>query len=141
MPMAAILRSGPFRQPVIQTPARPLIRHGVDAVVGHHGDHDGLETFHVVADAGAVLELEDRVGDKLARAVPGQFAAAVHGHDGGAVEGPFVVLREFAGRIDGGVLEEQDGAVLLARNNFVVDFALQVPALHVINEIRGKTQL
>ncbi|BCW62723.1 hypothetical protein StoSoilB22_16960 [Arthrobacter sp. StoSoilB22] len=52
-----------------------------------------------------------------------------------------MVLGEFAGRVDGGVLKDQDGAVLLARNNFVVDFALQVPALHVINEIRGKTQL
>ena len=73
--------------------------------------------------------------------MPRQFPAAVHGNNGSAVKGSLVVLREFAGRVDGGVLKDQDGAVLLARNNFVVDFALQVPALHVIYEIRGKTQL
>src|SRR5213596_2421913 len=47
---------------------------GPDAVILHDGDHDGFEPLHVVPNAGLVLQLQDRVGNELAGAVPSQLA-------------------------------------------------------------------
>ncbi len=141
MPIAAILRSGPLLVGLDPDAGASLDPLGVDAVVGHDGDHDGLEPLHVVTDARPVLQLEDGVGDQLAGAVPGQLAAAVHGHDGRSVKRPFVVFGELAGGIDGGMFEEQYCAGRLAGDDFVVEFALDVPAARVINEVRGETHL
>ena len=73
--------------------------------------------------------------------MPGELAAAVHGHHGGAVEGALVVFGAFAGRVDGGVFEQQYCAGRLAGEDFFVDFALEVPAARVVDEVRGETQL
>lgn len=80
------------------------------------------------------------VGNQLARSVPGKFAAAVHGDNRRAVKRPLVVLGQLAGRVYGGVLQEQDCAGRNSGDNLVMEFALGIPAFHVINEVWGKTQ-
>ena len=122
-------------------PGAALDADAVDPVVGEDGDDDGLEALHVVADPGRVLQLDDGVAHQLPGAVPGEFAAAVHGDDGGSVKGPFVVFGAFTGRIDGGMFEQQYGAGRGSGEDFLVKFALDFPAARVFDEFRGKTQL
>jgi len=46
-----------------------------------------------------------------------------------------------AGGVDRGVFEQQYGAGRGAREDFFMQFALDVPAARVIDEVRGETQL
>ena len=47
-----------------------------------HGDHRLFQPSHVVHDIDRLGERDDRIGDELARAVPGDLPAAVHVDDG-----------------------------------------------------------
>ena len=87
MPMArdlAVRARGRRRR--TQTPLRPSTRAVVDAEVGAHADQRLLEPAHVGDDVDGVGQPHDRVADELARAVPGDLAAAVDVDDRGAVE-------------------------------------------------------
>ena len=52
-----------------------------------------------------------------------------------------MVFGALAGGVDGGVFEQQYGAGRGAREDLFVQFALDVPAARVIDEVRGETQL
>ena len=63
-----------------------------------HLDQALLDAPHVVDDVDRVGQLDDRVADELAGAVPGDLAAAVDVDDGGAVERTLVRLGALAER-------------------------------------------
>ena len=116
MPMAAILRSGRGAPELVeepassQTPLRPGTRAVVTPRSAHTADQRLLEAADEVDDQHVVGEPHDRVADELAGAVEGDLAAAVDLDHRGAVGGTLVGLGALAGRVDGGVLEQQHGA-------------------------------
>ncbi len=140
MPIAAILRAGPVLVLLDPDAGAALDPDGVDAVVGQDGDDHGLQPLHVIADAGLVPEFDDGVADQLPGPVPGELAAAVHGHHRGAVKRAFVVLGAFARGVDGGVFKQQDRAGCGPGEDPLVEFALDVPAAGIFDEFRGETQ-
>ena len=111
-----------------------------DAVVGDDVDQHLLEAMHIVADAGMVGQLDDRVAHKLPGAMPSDLAAAVHGDNGSSIDGQVLRFGAFASRVDGGMFKQEDFWSVRSGSHFIVDPALQVPSLLVINVVRGKAQ-
>src|SRR5450631_904211 len=104
-------------------------------------DHHLLEATHVGHDVNRGGEPDDRVADQLAWTVPGDLAAAVHIDDRGAVKGPLMRFGPLAGGVDRGMLQKQHGIGFLAGNHGGVKLALTVPCSHVVDVVRGKSQL
>ena len=99
-PIAAILRSGRRAR---RQPARPRSARGPGRCEPERGtgrDHRLLEPADVVDDADRLGQPDDRVADQLARAVPGDLAAAVDVDDGRAVQRALVRLGPLAGGVD-----------------------------------------
>ena len=88
---------------------------GGEAELGERVDQRLLQAADVVDDPERLGQPDQRVADELARAVPGDLAAAVDVDDGGAVEGTFVRLGALARGVDGRVLEQQQGVRRLRR--------------------------
>ena len=107
MPIAATLRSGPRSSAGTQTPLRPSTRAVASAELGAHVDQHLLDPAHVGDHVDRVGQPHDRVADQLARAVPGDLAAAVDVDHRRAVERPVRRLGALAGRVDARVLQQQ----------------------------------
>ena len=76
-PIAATLRSGRTPSAGSQTPLRPATRPRDHAEVGAGGDQHLLEQPDIADHVHRRQQLDDRVAHQLARAVPGDPAAAV----------------------------------------------------------------
>lgn len=85
-------------------------------------------------------QLLDRVADELARAVPGDLAATVDVHDGGAVQRTLLGRGTAARGVDGRVFEKQTGVGDLVGETGGVHTALLVPGLLVVDRVRSETQ-
>ena len=78
----------------------------IGAEFGAKGDHAVLEETEVAVEIGAAAaEIEERVADQLAGAVPGDEAAAVDVDDRGAVRRPVPGPGASARGVDGRVLQ------------------------------------
>src|SRR5699024_10912570 len=121
-------------------PGASFDRRGVDAVLGEQGDHGVLELRDEEADLLGSVEAVDEVGDELTRSVPGDLSAPVDVDDVGAVVRPLVVLGAFAGRVDRGMLEQQDRGAALSCEHFFVVSLLQIPGLLVVREDRSEPE-
>ena len=75
---------------------------GRQSEVRTDADQGLFESAHVVDDVHMAGELGDRVADELARAVPGDLAAAVDLHHGGAVDRTVLWFGAFACGVDRG---------------------------------------
>ena len=87
----------------------PSTRLAVDAELGADLDQHALHPADVGDHVDRVGQPQDRVADELARAVPGDLAAAVDVDDRGAVDRALPRLGALAGGVDRRVLEQQDG--------------------------------
>ena len=113
-PMAAILRSGP-RSSAGHPDAAAALDPGVVTPSSAQTAISASSRRRTWRRRRPVRQLQDRVADQLARAVPGDLAAAVDVDDRGAVERPLVGLGALARGVDRRVLEQQDGVRTVPR--------------------------
>ena len=101
------------------------------ADVNAHRDQRLLKAANVFDDVQRLSEPDDRIAHQLPRAVPGDFAAAVHVDDGRAVGGPLVGLRAFPGGVHRRVLQQQQGVVATGDPS-ICELALQLPGGEIV---------
>ena len=116
-------------------PAAALDPAGLQAELGGRADQRLLQAAYMRDDVHRARQLQDRVADQLARAVPGDLAAAVHVDDRGAVQRALAVGGAPARRVDRRVLQEQAGVGDLVREPGRVHPALLVPRLLVLDGV------
>ena len=93
-------------QPDAGAPGHPA---GAEPEIGEGADHRLLEAADIVHDADRLGQPDDGIADQLARAVPGDLAAAIDFDHRGAVDRPVTRLGPLAGRVDAGVLQHEHG--------------------------------
>ena len=98
--MAAILRSGRVRVGREPDPGPAADPPGGQPELGAERDQRLLDPAYVVDDADRLGQPDDRVADELARAVPGDLAAAVDLDHRGAVGRAFVRFGALARGVD-----------------------------------------
>jgi len=101
--------------------------------LGNEPDNGFLYSAHIIDDADTALQEDDRVADKLTRAMPGDFAAPVHRNDRGAVERISLLAGASSGCVDGIMFDVNDRVGALVGGYLSVHLALMRPALVVFS--------
>ena len=139
----------PVRDPNPQRGDLPVLRRGgaghphagapVDAARGGHSgladhlDECFFDAAHIIHHVDGVRQLDDGVCHQLAGAVPGDAAAPVHVDDGQPVRGPVLWLGAFAGCVDAGVFQHDDGVADVAVCPLRRQVGLHVPRREIIH--------
>ena len=106
---------------------------GTQSVLGNEPDNGFLYSAHIIDNADTALQEDNRVADKLTRAMPGDFTAPVHRNDRGAVERISLLAGASSGCVDGIMFDVNDCVGALVGGHLSVHLALMRPALVVFS--------
>jgi hypothetical protein len=98
-------------------------------------DEQRLEAAHVAHDVDRLGQPQDRVADQLARPVPGDLATPVDVDHGRSVGGSLRRIRSTPRGEDRLVLEQDEGLGGVARDDSVVEAALERPGVGVFDGV------
>ena len=128
-PIAATLRSGPRSSAFTHAPLRPSTLSVGTPSAAQTAIMRVLEPADVTDDVDRLRQHDDRIAGELARAVPGDLAAAVDVDDRRAVGRALPDLGTPTRGVDGVVLEQQHGVGDLAGHPLRVQVALLGPGV------------